>query len=264
VYLVIKQARMKGFRLLPHVAWGRSFERGMVTWRTKADKAVGHHVKQQTPKDMSHRKKTPLTAYGQLLQSVHRRSWSEQKIRQAEINCGSDVSAWMELLRKLVKQGKPYPIVRLLERMEESDIIVFKPEHIEIMVEACVTARDSQQAYEIITKYTDDDSDSKTKGRVGSGVIEQDYKLQPLSGQSASRDVNRRRYRYQVSPRAYQLALTACGVTGDVNALNKLLTLMERRQIPLSLDNWNSVLNAVSIFSLACRRTHTYAWSTHL
>lgn len=130
------------------------------------------------------------------------------------------------------------------------------------LLSTCATAKLPVLAYETLLKYSGSDTHSekfalwktdRNHSSIQDNIIteKQGSSVQNSNSNSAGHvDVTtvppKKQYSLPtLAPDSYDIALKACGSSGDLATAYKITKLMKSKRISMTTDCWNSVLNAV-------------------
>jgi hypothetical protein len=149
--------------------------------------------------------------------------------------------------------------------------------YVNYLLAACVEAKNAELAYTTILKYSNPEyvanqiflskiniseasqSVSENGGVSGDSARKTerdevkdsaaDQKERNLEGRK-SKEAGKKKEFYTpfLRPDSYLIALNACGSCGDTFTANRILQVMTVQGIPIGVDSWNAVLNAVRYF----------------
>jgi hypothetical protein len=155
--------------------------------------------------------------------------------------------------------------------------------YVNYLLAACVEAKNAELAYTTILKYSNpeyvanqiylskmnlsdasqpvsenfgisSDSPAKTE-RDDVKCSATDKKERNLEGRKSKEAGTKKEfYTPFLRPDSYLIALNACGSCGDTFTANRILEVMAVQGIPIGVDSWNAVLNAVR-YLLTSRRS---------
>jgi hypothetical protein len=146
-----------------------------------------------------------------VFRNVHKNEWTSRQLQQLQTSCATDLKAWDAALSQLAKEGK-FPMISLvLQHLQEVLKISIDSRSLNHLLEACSRSKDPNNP----------------------------------SAQTAV-DAVQAAGKGNTNQTSFKLALMACGNSGDAVNAKLLLELMRKWNIPRTVANWNSVLNAVS------------------
>lgn len=154
-------------------------------------------------------------------------------------------------------------------------VIRFRKNYVNYLLSACIEAKNAELAYTTILKYSNPEyianqmyiskiglssatqNDSKIVGMSSDPAAKTardkpadsaiDKKEQNLEGRKSKKaGAKKAFYTSFLRPDSYLVALNACGSCGDPATAHRILQVMTVQSIPIGIDSWNAVLNAVS------------------
>lgn len=102
---------------------------------------------------------------------------------------------------------------------------------------------DSQPAAENVGTVIDPAAKTEKHNLTGSAADKKDRNLEGRKSKKAGTKMEF--YTPFLRPDSYLIALNACGSCGDPATANRILQVMTVQGIPIDVDSWNAVLNAV-------------------
>ena len=138
-------------------------------------------------------------------------------------------------------------------------VFQLKGSHVNYLLSTCATAKLPALAYETILKYSGSELHPEKLAlwnldKNHSSIQDHIQSKKPASSaqnitghvDTILKPVKKTFSLPTLTPESYDIALKACGLSGDLATAHKLTQLMNSKRISMTTEGWNSVLNAVN------------------